>query len=102
MTKDQAGYQPPGGRIDETSRDRLLKLATNASVAVAGLLVFIKAIAWAKTGSVAMLGSLLDSLLDTAASIINLIFVRSALRPADTEHRLATVKRNPSAACSRQ
>ncbi len=42
-----------------------------------------------------MLGSLLDSILDTAASIINLLFLRSALRPADTEHRFGHGKAEP-------
>ena len=42
-----------------------------------------------------MLGSLIDSVLDTAASLINMYFIRSALRPADTEHRFGHGKAEP-------
>ena len=82
-------------KIDPAKRERLLKLATNLSVLIASVLVVIKLIAWAKTGSVAMLGSLLDSILDAAASVLNLVFLRSALRPADTEHRFGHGKAEP-------
>lgn len=72
-----------------------MKLATGASVLVATVLVVIKGIAWISTGSVAMLGSLLDSLLDSIASILNLLFVRRALRPADRSHRFGHGKAEP-------
>ena len=38
------------------------------------------------TGSVSLLASLIDSLLDIAASVVNLIVVRYSLQPADREH----------------
>jgi ferrous-iron efflux pump FieF len=66
---------------------RLMRSATYASVSVAGTLIVIKTIAWLQTGSVSMLGTLVDSILDAAASIINLFAVRHALTPADEEHR---------------
>lgn len=65
----------------------LMKRATYAAVSVAVLLVIIKAVALWFTGSVAMLGTLLDSLLDGSASLLNLVAVRHALTPADQEHR---------------
>lgn len=65
----------------------LMTLAAWASVSVAGLLVAVKAAAWILTGSVALLGSLVDSALDVAASLVNLMAVRTALEPPDTEHR---------------
>ncbi len=61
--------------------------ATILAVAVASLLVVIKAIAWIATGSVSILGSLIDSLLDTFASLVNFFAVRHSLTPPDTEHR---------------
>ncbi len=67
--------------------ERLKKLATYAAVAVAGLLIGIKAWAWVLTGSVAMFASLVDSSLDLLASGLNLLAVRHALTPADREHR---------------
>ncbi|MEX1153545.1 cation diffusion facilitator family transporter [Parvibaculum sp.] len=66
---------------------RLMRRATYAAVAVAVTLVAIKAVAFWMTGSIAMLGTLFDSLLDGAASLLNLFAVRHALTPADKEHR---------------
>ena len=66
---------------------RLLRLATRASVAVASLLIVIKAIAWWLSGSVSMLAGLTDSLLDGVTSFLNLLAVHYALRPADDDHR---------------
>ncbi|MFD2641371.1 cation diffusion facilitator family transporter [Pseudomonas japonica] len=72
-----------------TSREhaRLLRLATSASLAVACILIVSKAIAWWLSGSVSLLAGLTDSLLDGAASLLNLLAVRYALRPADEDHR---------------
>ena len=66
---------------------RLLRLATRASLAVACVLIVSKAIAWWWSGSVSLLAGLTDSLLDGAASLLNLLAVRYALRPADEDHR---------------
>ena len=68
-------------------RARLLRLATRASVAVALILILLKATVWISTGSVSLLAGLIDSLMDAAASIINLFAVGYALKPADKEHR---------------
>tara|TARA_R110000850_G_scaffold81506_11_gene175129 strand:- start:343 stop:1224 length:882 start_codon:yes stop_codon:yes gene_type:complete len=68
-------------------RERLLKLATYASVGVAFGLIALKSGVWMLSGSVSILASLIDSLMDSAASIINLFAVRYALKPADREHR---------------
>ena len=68
-------------------RGRLMRAATYASVGVAVLLIAAKLVAWVYTGSVAMLTSLVDSLLDGAASVTTLVAVRHALVPADDEHR---------------
>ena len=66
---------------------RLLRLATRASLAVASILIVTKAIAWWLSGSVSLLAGLTDSLLDGAASFLNLLAVHYALRPADDDHR---------------
>ena len=66
---------------------RLLRLASNASVATAVVLILVKAGAWVLTDSVALLASLVDSMMDSAASLINLLAIRYALVPADDEHR---------------
>jgi ferrous-iron efflux pump FieF len=76
---------------------RLMKRATAASVAVAVLMIAIKLAAWIVTDSVSLLSSLLDSVLDAAASILNLMAVRQAFVPADREHRFGHGKAEPLA-----
>ncbi|MCP3674835.1 MAG: cation diffusion facilitator family transporter, partial [Gammaproteobacteria bacterium] len=65
---------------------RLLKLASHASVATAGALLLMKLFAYWLTGSISIMASLLDSLLDIVASVINLLAIRVALMPPDKEH----------------
>jgi ferrous-iron efflux pump FieF len=81
--------------LSKIKKERLLKIATSASVVVATSLVLIKGVAWVKTGSVAMMGSLLDSILDAAAAVLNMYFVRRALKPADERHRFGHGKAEP-------
>jgi ferrous-iron efflux pump FieF len=65
----------------------LIRSAGLASVSVALALVTLKLFAWIETGSIAMLSSLADSLLDLLASSITFLAVRFAFEPADREHR---------------
>ncbi|WP_394243561.1 CDF family cation-efflux transporter FieF [Vibrio astriarenae] len=65
---------------------RLVTMAAYAATAVATFLLIIKVIVWWMTGSVSLLASVIDSLLDIAASLVNLLVVRYALQPADKEH----------------
>jgi len=67
--------------------ERLLRRATYASVTTAAILILAKFVAWALTGSVSVLASLVDSLMDLGASAVNLIAVRYSLAPPDAEHR---------------
>jgi ferrous-iron efflux pump FieF len=78
-------------------RGRLLRRVTAAALAVALLLALAKAVVWWRSGSVVMLSSALDSLLDAFASFINLLAVRHALMPADREHRFGHGKAEPLA-----
>ena len=66
---------------------RLTARAATASVSVACLLMVLKGYAAWATGSMAMLGSLADTVLDLAASLVTLIGVRVAALPADHDHR---------------
>lgn len=68
-------------------RATLMRRASRASVAVALTLIAVKTGAWIQTGSVALLGSLLDSFLDALASGVTLLAVNHALAPADEDHR---------------
>lgn len=65
----------------------LMRRATYASVGAAVVLIAAKLIAYLLTDSVSLLSTLLDSLLDAAASLITLLTVRQSLVPADREHR---------------
>lgn len=65
---------------------RLVTMAAWTATIVATLLLIVKVITWWVTGSVSLLASLIDSMLDIAASVVNLIVVRYSLQPADKEH----------------
>jgi ferrous-iron efflux pump FieF len=82
----------------ETTHAGLATRAALASVAVALLLVLLKSWAAWTTGSVAMLGSLADTVLDLVASLITLFGVRVAAAPADREHRFGHGKAEALAA----
>ncbi len=73
--------------MEPAPHDRLRRRAVNAAVAVALLLIALKTGAYLLSGSVAVLASLVDSVMDAAASLINLLAVRHALVPPDREHR---------------
>jgi ferrous-iron efflux pump FieF len=66
---------------------RLNVLAAVASVSVAAILICAKLVIWIVTGSVAILGSLIDSGLDAIASIVTFISIRQAAQPPDRAHR---------------
>ena len=72
--------------------------AIYASLAVASVLIVAKFTAWVGTGSVALLSSLVDSLVDAAASLVGFFAVRHAAVPADREHRFGHGKAEPLAA----
>jgi ferrous-iron efflux pump FieF len=75
----------------------LMRRAARAAVAVAGLLILLKAAAYVITGSIAMMASLADSGLDLIGSTINLLAVSQSLTPADREHRFGHGKAEPLA-----
>jgi ferrous-iron efflux pump FieF len=66
---------------------RLNHLAAVASVGVAATLICAKLAIWVITGSVVILGSLVDSGLDAIASMVTFISVRQAAQPPDRAHR---------------
>lgn len=73
--------------VSREESERLLRLATRASVITASLLIIAKLVAYWQTDSVSILASLIDSLMDAGASLINLLAVGYALAPPDREHR---------------
>ncbi|WED21662.1 CDF family cation-efflux transporter FieF [Vibrio sp. JC009] len=65
---------------------RLVSLAAWLATGVASILLISKVGVWWVTGSVSLLASVIDSVLDIGASVVNLFVVRYALQPADEEH----------------
>lgn len=76
---------------------RLMRAAAIASVGVASILIVTKFTAWLMTDSVSLLSALIDSFLDAAASLVNLLAIHHALQPADREHRFGHGKAEPLA-----
>jgi cation diffusion facilitator family transporter len=66
---------------------KITKRIAQASIALAIVLIILKAGAWWISGSVAMLSSLADSALDLAASVFTALAVAYAATPPDREHR---------------
>jgi ferrous-iron efflux pump FieF len=93
MKAEPATVSPP----TSAAAGMLMRRATYASIAVASAMVLVKLAAWLLTGSVSLLSSLLDSLLDAAASLVNLVAIHQALTPADREHRFGHGKAEPLA-----
>jgi ferrous-iron efflux pump FieF len=81
-----------------TERGELTKRAAMASMAMALTLVALKSWASWETGSVAMLGSLADNVLDLIASFVTFLGVRWAAMPADEDHRFGHGKAEALAA----
>lgn len=65
---------------------RLVRRASILAVCTALSLILIKGVAWWQTGSVSMLASIIDSLLDLLASFTSMIILRFSLMPADDNH----------------
>lgn len=83
--------------IDIAQKETWARRATTASIVIAATLILIKAVGWFVTDSVSLLSSMIDSMLDVGASVINFMAVRSAWRPADYDHRFGHGKAEPLA-----
>jgi ferrous-iron efflux pump FieF len=81
-----------------TYEAHLVRYATYASVTVASVLIAVKLGAWIITDAVSLQATLIDSLLDAAASLINLFAVRRAQRPATESFRFGHGKAEAIAA----
>jgi ferrous-iron efflux pump FieF len=91
------GASPRKATLRAETIDRLKRRAAIAAVAVALTLIGLKFGAWLVTSSVSLLSTLIDSLLDLAASALNFIAIRHAAQPADREHRFGHGKAEPIA-----
>lgn len=82
---------------DAKRNEHLKRWASTAAVCVAASLIAAKTGAYLATGAVSVLSSLIDSLLDLAASVVNFIAIRHAITPPDREHRFGHGKAEPLA-----
>lgn len=69
------------------SSKELTRAASMISLCVALILVGVKFWGWYATGSISLLTSAADGFVDVLASLVTLIGVRYAIRPADRGHR---------------
>jgi ferrous-iron efflux pump FieF len=74
-----------------------MRRAAWASLGVSLVLTALKLFAYLATNSVAVLASFADSAMDLFTSTLNLVAIRSALQPADREHRFGHGKAEPLA-----
>src|ERR1700742_3783707 len=75
----------------------LMRRAASASLAGSIVLVAIKTAAYFASESVSVLAALVDSALDLFTAVLNIVAIRSALTPADAEHRFGHGKAEPLA-----
>jgi ferrous-iron efflux pump FieF len=92
-----AGEEEQAVDAKSTRNDQLKRRAATAAVAIAALLIAGKTGAYLATGAVSLLSSLIDSLLDLSASLVNYVAIRQAAVPADREHRFGHGKAEPLA-----
>ncbi|HZZ10062.1 MAG TPA: cation diffusion facilitator family transporter [Paraburkholderia sp.] len=71
----------------EHSDQTLRRFASTTALAVAVVLVGAKVWAWWATGSISLLTSAADGLVDVIASLVTFVGVRYAARPVDSGHR---------------
>ena len=86
--------------IEAAANHRLLTMVSLVAVLAAFVMAVIKIGAWHSTGSIAMLGALLDSLMDGASSLFIFFALRYSMQPADKEHRFGHGKAEAIAAFS--
>lgn len=77
----------PPRLLDPLQKTRLLHLSTWLAIGVGLLLVSLKLWAFLVTSSLSLLSSLLDSIMDTLASGVNLVAIRHALKPPTEQFR---------------
>ena len=98
-TAGDAATTPPEAAAEARAKrdERLKRRAATAAVAVAALLIAGKTTAYLATDAISILSSLIDSLLDLTASLVNFVAIRQAAVPPDRDHRFGHGKAEPLA-----
>ena len=79
--------RPTPDAEDAAHAHRLNNLSAHVTLATAFVLTGVKLGGWLVTGSMALMASAVDSLVDAGASFVTLVGVRYAQKPPDPEHR---------------
>ncbi len=77
----------PGNPDDAARLQRLKTFSAHVTLATAFVLSAVKLGGWLLTGSMALMASAVDSLVDAGASFVTLLGVRYAQKPPDRDHR---------------
>ncbi|SPE24097.1 Ferrous-iron efflux pump FieF [Burkholderiales bacterium] len=88
----------PASPAPATQLDRLRRWSSYTSFLVAVLLAIAKISAWFATDSLSLLATVVDALVDIFASLVTVLGVRFAQRPADATHRFGHGKAESLAA----
>ncbi len=83
--------------LAKKKKENLMRLSTYASVATAIVLILAKSGAWFITGSLTILASLVDSIMDMATSGINLVAIHYSLKQPDQNYKFGYGKAEPLA-----
>jgi len=73
--------------MSRKQNNRLMIFSGIASITTVCILLVLKTLAFLTTNSVAILSSLFDSIQDLISSGINLLAIRQAIQPPDSDHR---------------
>lgn len=73
--------------LEPAANSALRKFSSRTTFAVATVLIVVKFAAWMGTGSIALLTSTVDAIVDAGASLVTYLGVRYADRPPDRDHR---------------
>ena len=72
--------------LEATQRDRVLRQAAHISVWVGVIILMIKVSAWIVTGSAAIMGDALESIVHVIATVVMMISLHITQRPPDEHH----------------
>lgn len=77
----------PDNAPEKIIRPGYALFASAAAIVIVTILIVAKSIIYWHGGSVAVLASLTDSIIDSAMSVMNFMAIRYSMKPADEEHR---------------
>lgn len=84
------------------NNSKLRKFASCTALVAAAVLIVVKFTAWMGTGSIALLTSAVDAIVDAGASLVTYLGVCYADRPPDRDRRSVMERGRPSRRLPRQ